>query len=165
MKNNTFTISDHHFGHENIIDYTKRPFDSVEEMNTYMIKQWNKVVAPGDTLYHLGDFSIGVKEDEMKELVNKLNGNIILIRGNHDRYGTKKLLGFGFKEVVNKRKELDNFILSHEPLDPYKLNGKINIHGHIHNNSMKSSDKYFNVSVEQLDYTPILLSTIKERMI
>ncbi|WP_395092280.1 hypothetical protein [Armatimonas sp.] len=47
--------SDHHFGHDNIRSHCQRPFDSTEEMNEAMIDRWNACVAPGDTVYHLGD--------------------------------------------------------------------------------------------------------------
>ena len=55
----TFFTSDHHFGHAKIIEYCKRPFSSVEEMNQVMIDRWNEVVGPDDHVYHLGDFAFG----------------------------------------------------------------------------------------------------------
>ena len=78
-----FYIADTHFGHLNIIKFDKRPFDSVQEMNDYLISRWNKKVKNGDTTYILGDFCWN-KEAEWVEILNKLNGNKVLIRGNHD---------------------------------------------------------------------------------
>ena len=87
-------ISDNHFNHKNIIKYCNRPFSSVEQMNRHMIQCWNNTVQKDDEVFHLGDFGLGRREDLVR-IFEQLNGNITLIRGNHDRLGTK-----AFKEVV-----------------------------------------------------------------
>jgi calcineurin-like phosphoesterase family protein len=124
-------------------------------MNEYMIAKWNSVVRPGDTVLHLGDFALGMNEEEVAALVSKLHGTITLVRGNHDRFGTEKFKRCGFADV-KKKIEFKNFILTHRPIPAEDLNGKINIHGHVHN---KFADGYsinhVNVSVEMWDYTPI----------
>lgn len=75
--------SDTHFWHRNIIEYTKRPFESVEEMNQELIKRWNSRVAPEDIIFHLGDFAhCGSKK--LKEILDSLNGRKFLVLGNHD---------------------------------------------------------------------------------
>jgi calcineurin-like phosphoesterase family protein len=79
----TFIVADTHFRHENIIKYSGRPFKTVEEMDEQMIKRWNSRVGKDDLVIHLGDFALGNKE-EVSEIRNKLNGNIILLKGNHD---------------------------------------------------------------------------------
>lgn len=56
-----FFTSDTHFGHVNIILYCNRPFASVLEMNEQVIARWNDRVGPRDTVYHLGDFAMGLK--------------------------------------------------------------------------------------------------------
>lgn len=83
MKPNIFFTADHHFGHENIIKFSERPFESLEHMNEELIKRWNEKIGPGDTVYHLGDISLG-KPDFTKEILDRLNGNIHLIKGNHE---------------------------------------------------------------------------------
>lgn len=151
-------ISDNHFNHENIIKYCNRPFENAKEMDEYMIKQWNSVVDKEDLVYHLGDFALGLKPDEYKELINKLNGNIILIRGNHERKGKEFLERVGFLEV-HKKIIIGNYILSHRPQDENQIpEDFLNIHGHIHNNGYREGvdeSKYINVSVEMHDYKPI----------
>ncbi len=54
---NIFFTSDTHFGHKDIIDYYKRPYASVEEMDAALEKNWNETVKPNDKVYHLGDFA------------------------------------------------------------------------------------------------------------
>lgn len=78
-----FFTSDTHFGHENIIKYCQRPFDNVEQMNEAIIKNWNSVVGPNDTVFHLGDFAWGDPK-VWNDALDKLNGHIHLILGNHD---------------------------------------------------------------------------------
>ena len=76
--------SDHHFNHTKIIEYCDRPFDSTSDMNEYMIAKWNSVVRPDDMVLHLGDFALGMNEEEVTALVSKLHGTITLVRGNHE---------------------------------------------------------------------------------
>ena len=79
--------ADNHFSHYNIIKYTKRPCQTVWEMNKVMTERWNSLVKPEDTVFHLGDLCFHNKIDP-KDLVKKLNGRIVLIKGNHDRKRT-----------------------------------------------------------------------------
>lgn len=76
--------SDTHFGHERILGLCNRPFDTVEDMNEGLIDNWNSVVAPEDTVYHLGDVALGpwVQWDD---ILTRLNGHKVLVVGNHDR--------------------------------------------------------------------------------
>lgn len=76
--------SDLHFGHARVIEYAKRPFASVEEMDRAMIDNWNALVQAGDQVYVLGDFSFH-KPARTMEILKDLNGQKFLIRGNHDR--------------------------------------------------------------------------------
>jgi calcineurin-like phosphoesterase family protein len=105
MTTKTYFTSDNHFGHANIIDYCDRPFGNVREMNYAMIARWNEVVGPRDTVYHLGDFAMGNKED-MPRILKRLNGRKILIRGNHDA-NTGKMLEAGFDEVLDSNVVVD----------------------------------------------------------
>lgn len=76
--------SDTHFHHKNVIRYSSRPFSSVEEMNEALINNWNKVVNPGDTVYHLGDFAL-CSLTQLEKILARLNGEIHIITGNHDK--------------------------------------------------------------------------------
>lgn len=83
-QHDSWVISDTHFGHDKIITYDKRPFKTGKEMDEAMIKNWNSVVKPNDTIYHLGDFAFHT-EDAVCNILERLNGNKILILGNHDK--------------------------------------------------------------------------------
>lgn len=80
----TFFTSDTHFGHARIIELCDRPFKDVDHMNAEIVKRWNEVVSPDDTVYHLGDVALGAISDSLPR-VGELNGYKILVEGNHDR--------------------------------------------------------------------------------
>lgn len=77
-----FFTSDNHFWHRKVIEYCNRPYNTVEEMNEAMVIKWNSVVGPDDYIYFLGDFSLAFRAVET--FSTRLNGNKILIPGNHD---------------------------------------------------------------------------------
>jgi calcineurin-like phosphoesterase family protein len=81
---NIFFISDTHFNHANVLKFCNRPFSTVEEMNEYIIKQWNDKVPSDGIVYHLGDFGFGHNK-KLLQILKQLNGEIHLIVGNHDR--------------------------------------------------------------------------------
>ena len=78
-----YFTSDTHFYHSNIIGFCKRPFKNVEDMNETLIENWNRVVGQDDIVFHLGDFCLGGSH-EWTKILNRLNGKIYLILGNHD---------------------------------------------------------------------------------
>ena len=97
-----FFTSDHHFSHANVIKYCKRPYQNIEEMNQDMVRLWNETVAPTDTVYYLGDFSLW-KLAPAKYLP-MLNGEKHLIAGNHDwchpvHYKKKPQAGEKFRKL------------------------------------------------------------------
>lgn len=81
--NKIWFTSDTHFFHNKIIEYCQRPFANVEEMNNELIYRWNQVVRNDDVVFHLGDFCLG-KAKKWNSILDKLNGKICLILGNHD---------------------------------------------------------------------------------
>lgn len=157
----TFLTSDHHFFHKNIIKYCHRPFSSVEEMNRVMIEKWNDRVSEGDMVIHLGDFALCPNNSTIY-IAKQLKGDIILIKGNHDkstgifwekRAGFKKYFNRGFVDIS------DDLTLSHRPR---RIEGVINIHGHVHNNLERYHSVWCtNLSVEVWDYYPVHLDEIE----
>lgn len=153
-----FVISDTHFGHENIIRYCNRPFNSVEEMDQIMFKRWNETVSNNDIVIHLGDFSFYGK-DKTRELIQKLNGKKILIMGNHDNYSEQFYRDAGFHTVSRFPIIYDNFyMLSHAPLQLSETTPYANFYGHVHNDEKYQDTANTKcVSVERTGYRPVLL--------
>jgi len=153
----TFLISDTHFGHANILTFKNndgsnlRPYSSLEEMNETLISNWNSVVSSEDKIYHLGDVLFTKKWLDL--ILPRLNGTKVLIKGNHDNLKLSQYQQY-FKDV-RAYHILDKFLLSHIPIHPESLSKwDANIHGHLHNNTLPD-DKYLNVSVERINYTPV----------
>jgi len=165
----TFLIADTHFGHNNIVNFLRedgsklRPWDSIKEHDEALIENWNSVVKPCDKVYHLGD--VGFKSaTHLINLVSSLNGTKILIKGNHDNLKLSQYAKV-FKDVRASH-QLDGIVLSHIPLHQstlYRWKGQI--HGHTHDGVILRyiewedievpDEKYFNVSCERINYTPI----------
>ena len=141
-KQKVFFTSDLHFGHENVILFDDRPFNSADEMNTELIKRWNKKVGKGDLVYVLGDMIWKSMNNEALKIIKELNGHIILIKGNHDRFiynaAVKNALG-GIKDYDDICVTLEDgtqkrCILSHYFIPFYNGHryGAIHLHGHSH---------------------------------
>lgn len=153
-----WVVSDHHFGHANVIKYCNRPFACADDMDRQMILNHNQLVKKQDKVFILGDFSFHGAQTTAR-IVEQLNGYKVLILGNHDRRRSySRWLNMGFNEVY-KYPILYNsaILLSHKPIR--KIKGLYNIHGHLHNvvTTFEDDSNYLNVSVEVLDYAPILL--------
>ena len=165
---NRFVISDHHLGHRNSWEKFKledgsplRPFTSTEEMNETMIERHNAKVKEHDTVYFLGDVVINKK---YLELVKRMNGRKILVRGNHDIFKDEEYREVGFEQLHGVRVFVDKFILSHIPLHPDCVTERfrVNVHGHLHANQVMTGyyrdeidPRYLCVCVEQTNFTPL----------
>jgi calcineurin-like phosphoesterase family protein len=159
MTHKTFFIADLHFGHKNILEFSRGQFKTIEEHDQTLIDNWNSVVRDVDTVWILGDFCFGKKN---LEIASKLNGTKKLIMGNHDLLSMKEYIKY-FNKIYGCFK-LHDCILTHMPIVFGITNDlnrfKYNIHGHSHNETicMKTlpiAKKYKCVSCEQINYTPI----------
>jgi len=159
-----FVISDTHFGHSATFENFKcsdgsplRPFSSLKEMHATIIDNWNYVVSSGDLVLHCGDVSFSGQAHD--EVLPQLNGKKYLIRGNHDRFSESRYRRH-FSRVFGCYVR-DNYVFTHIPIHPDSCERWLgNIHGHLHANKI-ASNKYFNVSVEQINYTPMDFEDIK----
>ena len=118
-----YYIADLHFFHDSLNSkMDKRGFGSVEEMNEYMIRQWNSKVRRNDDIVVLGDFSVG-KGEETNEVLKRLNGRKFLIEGNHDKFLSDRKFDTKLFHWIKPYEELkDNkrkVILSHYPVFCY----------------------------------------------
>jgi len=161
----TFLIADTHFGHKGVCHFLRedgnklRPWNTPEEMDEELIKRWNDTVGPNDKVYHLGDV---VMNRKALPTLHRLNGDKILIKGNHDIFSLEEYTPF-FRDV-RAYHVLDNMLLSHIPVHPDSSIRYIsNIHGHTHAHSLKDP-WYYCVSVEQTDYYPIAFDIVKQNI-
>ena len=173
-----FLVSDTHFGHAGVCRFTRddgvtklRPWDNPEEMDEAMVKRWNETVRPNDKVYHLGDVVINRKA---LNVMRRLNGDKVLIRGNHDIFRLEDYTPF-FRDVRGYH-VMNGMILSHIPVHEESL-GRFgtNIHGHLHANRVKMKDpfgyresvvdpRYHCVCVEQTDFRPILFEDVIKKI-
>ena len=149
--------SDTHFGHTNIIRYCSRPFKDADEMNRALVSNWNSVVQPNDTIWHLGDVTFG-----NVKVLKELNGTINLCLGNHDRENFLRKTG-RFAFMTNEIFILDllNYpalVLFHYPMEdwPAKYPGAIHFHGHSHGRAPKVKNR-LDVGVDCFCFKPITL--------
>lgn len=165
-----YFIADTHFNDENIIKFENRPYNSIDAMNEDIIRIWNETVKPEDEVYLLGDFFCydSHRTDnhfKAKEIVTRLNGNIYLVKGNHDISSNENYRYIGFKEVYDKPIILDGFwILSHEPMYVSDNTPYANIFGHVHDSPIynKYSKHHYCVSLEKIYYVPVSFDEIKK---
>ena len=151
----TFFTGCTHFGHANIIKLCNRPFGDVGEMNEALIQNWNKVVGPKDEIFHLGDFFFWhMKDAEIKKIRDRLNGSIISVRGNHDKWGPAEYI-----EVEKKGRQL---VLFHYPIEEWNgfYKGAIHLHCHTHSKIFRSGERRFNVGVDANGFEPVHIDHI-----
>jgi len=149
----------------------------MEEMHETMIKNWNSVVEPKQTVFYLGDFTFSNNLEEIEGLLSRLNGKIFLIKGNHDSNLVRKLLRIKqnlYEKFLNvewyhcttlqsQGKNYD-VVMMHFPIETWekKHYDSIHCHGHVHNrnpNPITAKNRY-NVGVDVNDYTPISFDSI-----
>lgn len=163
-----FFTADTHFGHANIIPYCHRPFSSVEEMDETLIRNWNAVIPPDATVFHLGDFALDSKE-RWGELFRGLNGKEkYLVLGNHDRSRISNGYDPGFSGIFDRtciNVDGQLVLLNHTPLE--KLPSDVwQFYGHIHSGPLNYDNKalplletllptQYDVGVDNNDFRPI----------
>lgn len=180
-----YLVSDIHYNHANIIMYCNRPFKCKEHMNDTLLDNWNRVVKPEDYVINLGDVSANIRTDndilKFNDWLGELNGNKILIKGNHDHFSKE----FYLKTHIQVKDYLiiGEYFLVHYPcytnskytkpvdkrmLKIFKESGcKYIIHGHTHNNQSNNIKTEwddgivrFNTSIEVLQYSPMLFQDV-----
>ena len=170
-----WVTSDNHFGHENILRYedrtTKLGIETIQEHDQVLIDNWNNAVGKNDLVLILGDFSFR-KAPDTETLLKQLNGDKVLIRGNHDIFLDDKTFDkslfkavYDYKEVKYKGQEI---ALMHYPIQDFKHMNRetkpaILLFGHIHSFKIQIPKHSFNVGVDMNCYRPISLDYAIER--
>jgi calcineurin-like phosphoesterase family protein len=179
-KNNIWFTSDTHYFHHNIIKYSNRPFNNIEEMRDVLVEKWNSVVQKDDIVFHLGDVAMGGKKraSELRDILFSLNGTINLIKGNHDNY----VLDSPCRERFNWIKDYfelsyghKKIILQHFPLLTWNNAGKtddknqpasFHLHGHSHSgiDHINATTTRMDVGVDSQNYEPRSIESIIDEM-
>ncbi|MCI4660408.1 MAG: metallophosphoesterase family protein [Neomegalonema sp.] len=160
-----YFTADTHFGHANIIKLAKRPFRSLQEMDDALVANWNALVQPEDTVYHLGDFCFTGSKVALRYL-ERLNGEIILIKGNHDTKNTAKLPRWQqVHEILEISVEKQRLCLCHYPMLewPGAFRKSVHLHGHTHG-AIDPNARRCDVGVDVWDYRPVTLAQILARL-
>lgn len=167
-----FFTSDTHFNHDREFVYSPRGFKTIQEMNGTLVKNWNETVGNDDDIYVLGDFFLGTDFNYIQEALNKLNGRIHLVTGNHDTPSkiTEYTSWNNIVEIADAlriRYKKREFFLCHYPVltasleqDPNKA--VINLFGHTHNKDKFYEDRpyMYNVAVDANDNKPVEIEEI-----
>ena len=172
---NIFLTSDTHFFHDREFLYLPRGFATIEEMNEAIVERWNEVVKPEDEVYHLGDMTL-TNVDAAIPYINRLNGTIRWILGNHD---TEKkvdkimdecpkvwLLGWAYQFKYDKKFSI---YLSHYPTLTANYDSKkfsqhvLALHGHTHQrtNWINPANPFtYHVGVDSHNCTPVHIDEV-----
>lgn len=178
--NKIWFTSDSHFGHKNVIKYCERPFDSIEEMDEILIDRWNMVIDHDDLIICCGDFSL-TNPKSTNEILNKLNGDKVLIKGNHEKSIlsnklNRDMFNGGIYDLLNitviddeVEYGFQDIILCHYPMLSWNKShrGSWQLFGHVHgmlDNDIKLSPNQIDVGVDSNDFRPISYQEVKEKI-
>ena len=162
--NNVFFTSDSHYGHFSIIKYCERPFKNTEEHDETLINNHNSVVSPDDYVIHLGDFSFGrgTGPNFVRNIIDRLNGKIIIVFGNHDRHAkaNRNLFFQWYEGLYEPKIGSDKIVCCHYPLLSWNaaFHGRPHIFGHVHSGPYKEFNHQrnsYDVGVDNNNFTPI----------
>lgn len=167
-----YFISDTHFNHDREFVYGPRGFKSIEEMNETLIKNWNETVGPEDDIYVLGDFFLGTDYDYINEVLDKFNGRIHLVVGNHDT--PSKITWYTswnniveIADALRIRYKKREFFLCHYPtltasLEQDPNRAVINLFGHTHSKEKFYEDRpyMYNVAADAHDNRPVSIEQV-----
>lgn len=186
----TWFTSDQHWDHRNIIEYCSRPFASLSHMVDGMVERHNSLVAPGDDVWHLGDFALDPRT--ALRVLPRLNGRHRLVSGNHDwthplrsegkrRKGELMYSEAGFvsihADVFLPVPEFGLVRMTHMPYDgdsrsgpdrhaewrPTPMNEAVLLHGHVHERwQWRPEHRMLNVGVDVWDWRPVSLAQVLE---
>lgn len=160
-------IADTHFGHTGILDLAMRPFADIRAHDRALIDEWNALVKPTDTVWHLGDFAGDeVPFQDAATIFGKLNGIKRLIVGNHD--GEEVCTKLPWASVDEMRTLVApgcKIVLCHYPMRDWngQYGGDVHFHGHSHDR-LPSSRQSWDCGVDHQSFRPMTFKAIKAAM-
>lgn len=113
----TWFSSDIHFGHANVIGFSNRPYENIDDMKHKIIMNHNRLVKPEDLVVHVGDIFFYHTPEEMKEVLSQMNGRKVLVRGNHDQK-PRQMMNAGYEICVEQMEFIianERVLVSHYP--------------------------------------------------
>ena len=168
-----YFTSDSHFGHENIIKYCKRPFANVAENDEELIRRWNEKVPKDGIVFHLGDVAFG-DPDRVDNILERLNGTIYLVIGNHDWRRIVNNHKWRFEmmtQQINMKIGKRHIILNHYPMLAFSgawrgVDATYQLFGHVHTSPYTDEGldqarmkmlftSQYDVGVDNNDFTPV----------
>ena len=154
-----FFTADTHFGDHRVLNISKRPFGSVEEMDTAITGRWNAVVGIEDEVWHLGDFARTA--NIAARVFPLLNGRKHFIVGNNDAPAVLSLDWVSVQSYADITVDGISLVLCHYPFRTWNNMGKgaINLHGHSHGR-LKPMKRQFDVGVDRRAFRPITLAAL-----
>jgi calcineurin-like phosphoesterase family protein len=161
----TFFTGDTHFGDPRALRIDRRPFLGLPAHDAGLLARWNEAVAPGDEVWHLGDFALGPRPERIAELLAALHGRKHLIVGNNDGEATVNAAGWA---SVRHYAEIDEdgvrLVLCHYPFRTWNRMGRgvVNLHGHSHGR-LKPMTRQYDVGVDARDFRPVTLAEIRAK--
>lgn len=157
---NIWVTSDTHFCHNKEFVYKPRGFNSLYDMEEYIIQDWNSKVQDADIVYHLGDFALGMDEHRLNNIISRLKGTIYLVRGNHDTDNKLKFYNDNWGWKIKRVEHADDpikyknkvFVLSHYRMSTSNLESNpkhcvINLHGHEHTKEVFFEERPYTYNV------------------
>ena len=160
--------ADEHYGHENVINYSVRPYKNADEMNQSLIDNANSITNDNDITFHVGDVSINKSNEYIIDILNQIKGKHILIKGSHDRwepekYDSNKKINF-VGHIFEKKVGKNYFVFCHYPMRswPRSHYNSILLYGHSHGNMIDFGNS-MDVGVDCNLYKPFLLTDIVKK--
>lgn len=168
MNTNVFFTADHHWCHKNILRH-RLQFQSIGAMTEVMVTRWNSAVKPGARVYHLGDVVLNCTSETAREILNRLNGQIYLIAGNHDKVARNRMVRDRFiwiKDYHRLKIGDQKICLFHYAQRTWDCMhyGSWQLHGHSHGSLPELPHRSFDVGVDCWDFTPVSYEQVAAKM-
>lgn len=154
-----FFTADEHYGHTNIIRHCKRPFASIDEMDAELIARHNAVVGKGDTVVHVGDFTLRDPEFAAA-IIRQLVGQHVFVRGSHDRWLPPHALSIWERAIEGQHVVACHYAMRVWPKSHY---GSWQIYGHSHGH-LPPVGKQWDVGVDGNGFRPVSFDELKAIM-